>query len=242
MQDFKIDNDVIVISTPEIAGLPYVVSGLVAAGGLAAALSTADGLLLAIANALSHDVYYKMIDPNAATARRLVVARVLLLFVAVAAALVARTKPADILAMVAWAFSLAAAGNFPALVLGVWWKRATAPGAILGMIAGFGICLFYLIVSRYFPLAGMDYFGMTPLVAAKGPAEATATIVHRTLAALVVIRLALALAGITIGGQPKQFGQQAAFGFDGERHGGGFRVQVGVHALACPPAQGESSA
>ena len=73
-----INTDVIVLSTPEIAGLPYVISGLVAAGGLAAALSTADGLLLAIANALSHDIYYKMIDPNAPTIRRLTVARVLL--------------------------------------------------------------------------------------------------------------------------------------------------------------------
>ena len=71
LQDFVINTDVIVLSTPEIAGLPYVISGLVAAGGLAAALSTADGLLLAIANALSHDVYYKMIDPNAPTIRRL---------------------------------------------------------------------------------------------------------------------------------------------------------------------------
>ena len=78
LQDFVINTDVIVLSTPEIAGLPYVISGLVAAGGLAAALSTADGLLLAIANALSHDVYYKMLDPNAPTIRRLTVARVLL--------------------------------------------------------------------------------------------------------------------------------------------------------------------
>ena len=75
-QDFVINTDVIVLSTPEIAGLPYVISGLVAAGGLAAALSTADGLLLAIANALSHDIYYKMLDPNAPTIRRLTVARV----------------------------------------------------------------------------------------------------------------------------------------------------------------------
>ena len=100
LQDFVINTDVIVLSTPEIAGLPYVISGLVAAGGLAAALSTADGLLLAIANALSHDVYYKMIDPHAPTIRRLTVARVLLLFVAVAAAATAATKPGDILAMV----------------------------------------------------------------------------------------------------------------------------------------------
>jgi cation/acetate symporter len=164
LQDFVINTDVIVLSTPEIAGLPYVISGLVAAGGLAAALSTADGLLLAIANALSHDVYYKMLDPNAPTARRLVVARVLLLVVAVFAAYLASTKPADILAMVGWAFSLAMAGNFPALVMGVWWKRTTAAGAVAGIITGFGLCLFYLVVSRYFPGFGVKYAGMTSLL------------------------------------------------------------------------------
>ncbi|MBA4034822.1 MAG: cation acetate symporter [Bradyrhizobium sp.] len=164
LQDFVINTDVIVLSTPEIAGLPYVISGLVAAGGLAAALSTADGLLLAIANALSHDVYYKMIDPNAPTVRRLMIARVLLLIVAVVAAATAATKPADILAMVGWAFSLAMAGNFPALVMGVWWKRATATGAVCGIIAGFGLCLFYLVTTRYFPGIGVQYFGMTSLL------------------------------------------------------------------------------
>ena len=164
LQDFVINTDVIVLSTPEIAGLPYVISGLVAAGGLAAALSTADGLLLAIANALSHDVYYKMIDPNAPTVRRLMIARVLLLIVAVIAAATAATKPADILAMVGWAFSLAMAGNFPALVMGVWWKRATATGAVCGIIAGFGLCLFYLVTTRYFPGIGVKYFGMTSLL------------------------------------------------------------------------------
>lgn len=164
LQDFVINPDVIVLSTPEIAGLPYVISGLVAAGGLAAALSTADGLLLAIANALSHDVYYKMIDPSAPTIRRLTVARVLLFFVAVAAAATAATRPGDILAMVGWAFSLAMAGNFPALIMGVWWKRTTAAGAIAGMIAGFGLCLFYLVSTRYFPGAGVKYFGMSSLL------------------------------------------------------------------------------
>lgn len=163
LQDFVINTDVIVLSTPEIAGLPYVIAGLVAAGGLAAALSTADGLLLAIANALSHDVYYKMIDPNAPTIRRLTVARVLLFFVAVAAAATAATRPADILAMVGWAFSLAMAGNFPALVMGVWWKRTTATGAVAGMIAGFGLCIFYLVCTRYFPGYGVAYFGMSSL-------------------------------------------------------------------------------
>ena len=164
LQDFVINTDVIVLSTPEIAGLPYVISGLVAAGGLAAALSTADGLLLAIANALSHDIYYKMLDPKAPTIRRLTVARVLLFMVAVIAAYLASTKPADILAMVGWAFSLAMAGNFPALVMGIWWKRATTTGAIAGIIAGFGLCLFYLVVSRYFPGFGVKYAGMTSLL------------------------------------------------------------------------------
>lgn len=168
LQDFVINTDVIVLSTPEIAGLPYVISGLVAAGGLAAALSTADGLLLAIANALSHDVYYKMIDPSAPTARRLVVARVLLLIVALAAAATASTRPADILAMVGWAFSLAMAGNFPALIMGIWWKRATTAGAIAGMIGGFGIAIFYLVCTRYFPGYGVEYFGMSALPSPTG--------------------------------------------------------------------------
>jgi cation/acetate symporter len=147
--DINLNADMIVLATPEMAGMPYVISGLVAAGGLAAALSTADGLLLAIANALSHDIYYKMIDQNAPTSRRLIVSRILLVVVAVMAAYVASTKPGDILAMVSWAFSLAAAGLFPALVLGVWWKRTNSAGAIAGMIAGFGLCMYYLLGTRY---------------------------------------------------------------------------------------------
>lgn len=164
LQDFGINTDVVVISTPEIAGLPYVITGLVAAGGLAAALSTADGLLLAIANALSHDIYYKMIDKNAPTARRLIVSRVLLVLVAVLAAYTASTRPSDILAMVSWAFSLAAGGLFPALVLGIWWKRANSAGAIAGITVGFGLTLFYLVVSRYYPHLGVQYFGMSSLL------------------------------------------------------------------------------
>ncbi|MCK6452041.1 MAG: cation acetate symporter [Alphaproteobacteria bacterium] len=152
LAEFTINQDIIVLSMPEIAGLPYVISGLVAAGGLAAALSTADGLLLAIANALSHDIYYKLIDPKASTARRLVVARTLLVAVALIAAAVAGTRPSGIIQMVAWAFSLAAAGLFAPLVLGIWWKRTTSVGAIVGMMAGFGVCLFYLIATRYFDM------------------------------------------------------------------------------------------
>src|SRR5829696_5495596 len=147
-----------VIGQP-IANLPAWVQNWSQAGGLAAALSTADGLLLAIANALSHDVYYKMIDPKASTARRLLVARGLLVGVAIVAAAVAGTRPSGIIQMVAWAFSLAAAGLFAPLVLGICWKRTTKIGAITGMMSGFAVCLFYLIMTRYAPVTFKEMFG-----------------------------------------------------------------------------------
>ena len=160
---FSINPDTVVLATPEIAGLPYVIAGLVAAGGLAAALSTADGLLLAIANALSHDVYYQMIDHQASTARRLIVARVLLVVVALIAAYTAIVAPAGILIFVSWAFSFAAAGLFPALVLGVWWKRCTGPAAILGMLAGFLVTAFYTLNVYYW--GGSMWFGVNHIAA-----------------------------------------------------------------------------
>lgn len=146
--EMRIGGDIIVLATPEIAGLPYVVSGMVAAGGLAAALSTADGLLLTIANALSHDLYYKMIDPNAPTSRRVAISKTLLLVVALAAAYVASQKPADILFLVSAAFSFAAAAFFPALTLGIFWKRANKWGASLGMVAGLGITFYYMVTTQ----------------------------------------------------------------------------------------------
>lgn len=166
--------DMIVLATPEIAGLPYVISGLVAAGGLAAALSTADGLLLTIANALSHDVYYKMINPHADTKTRLTVAKILLLAVALVAAFVASQKPADILFLVSAAFSFAAAGFFPALVLGIFWKRASNLGAILGMLAGVGITFYYMATTQPWlrslfditrPISEAKWFGIEPISA-----------------------------------------------------------------------------
>jgi len=150
LSEFRIHTDAIVLATPEIAGLPYVIAGLVAAGGLAAALSTADGLLLAIANALSHDIYYKMIDPQADTKRRLVISRVLLAIVAVIAAYVAGTLGADILFLVSWAFSIAAAGLFAGLVMGIWWKGTTNAGGLWGVIVGYGICMFVLVSTEFY--------------------------------------------------------------------------------------------
>ena len=146
--EMRIGGDIIVLATPEIGGLPYVVSGMVAAGGLAAALSTADGLLLTIANALSHDLYYKMINPNAPTARRVLISKILLLVVALAAAYVAAQKPADILFLVSAAFSFAAAAFFPALTLGIFWKRANQWGAVVGMIGGLGVTFYYMVTTQ----------------------------------------------------------------------------------------------
>jgi cation/acetate symporter len=172
--EITIGGDIVVLATPAIGGLPYVISGLVAAGGLAAALSTADGLLLTIANALSHDLYYKMIDPNASTARRVTLSKVLLLIVALAAAGVASQKPADILFLVSAAFSFAAAAFFPALVLGIFWKRATGIAASLGMVAGLGITFYYMATTQPWmrsifgvtsPVADNIWFGIQPISA-----------------------------------------------------------------------------
>ncbi|MBK6335043.1 MAG: cation acetate symporter [Betaproteobacteria bacterium] len=174
LAEIAIGGDIVVLATPEIAGLPYVISGLVAAGGLAAALSTADGLLLTIANALSHDFYYKMLDPNASTARRVTISKILLLVVALAAASVAAQKPADILFLVSAAFSLAAAGFFPALVLGIFWKRANKWGATLGMMAGLGVTFYYMAVTQPWlrsvfgvtsPIADNIWWGIQPISA-----------------------------------------------------------------------------
>ncbi|MDA9177225.1 cation acetate symporter [Candidatus Pelagibacter sp.] len=145
LNEWFMRGDVVVLATPEVAGLPYVISGLVAAGGMAAAMSTADGLVLAIANALSHDLYYKIIDPKADVAKRLIVARVLLVVIGAAGAYIASMRITSILGAVAWAFDFAMSGLFFPLVLGVWWKRANRAGAIAGMILGLAAGTAYLI-------------------------------------------------------------------------------------------------
>ena len=167
LAELSLNSDVIVLATPEIAGLPYVVTGLVAAGGLAAALSTADGLLLTISNALSHDLYYKVINPKATTQRRLVIAKSQLLVVAVVAAWVASLRPDNIMFMVGLAFSIAASAFFPALVLGIFWKRANRWGAVAGMLAGLGVTLYYATRTHPFFGGGMEqaWWGISPISA-----------------------------------------------------------------------------
>ena len=136
LNEWFMRGDVVVLATPEVAGLPFVISGLVFAVGMAAAMSTADGLVLAISNALSHDIYYKIVNPKADTAKRLIVARVLLVLIGAAGAYIASFRLTSILGSVAWAFDFAMSGLFFPLVLGVWWKRATRQGAIAGIMAG----------------------------------------------------------------------------------------------------------
>jgi cation/acetate symporter len=166
--ELSIVADLIVLSTPEIAGLPYTVSALVAAGGLAAALSTADGLLMVIATAVSHDIYAKLINPNASYGTRFMISRVMILVGALFAALAALPRLALIAQMVAWAFSMAASSFFPVILLGIFWRRANAAGAIAGMAGGMITCILYLALNYtnpYFTILGLSHlsagiFGM----------------------------------------------------------------------------------
>lgn len=162
--ELTINPDVIVLATPEIAGLPYVISGMVAAGGLAAALSTAEGLLLSITSALSHDIYFKMLRPDASSSWRLIVSKSVMVGVAILAASIAVQRPASIVDMVAWAFSVAGSALFPALVLGVFWPRANCAGALAGMIAGLAVTIFYIARVEFdsIPLMGWYGIGMNP--------------------------------------------------------------------------------
>ena len=143
-----ISSDIIMLATPEIAGLPYVISGLVAAGGLAAALSTADGLLLTMSSALSHDLYHSNVTSESSNSSRVVLSKMLLLVVALVAAYVAAQKPGDIVFMVAAAFSLAASVFFVPLVAGIFWRRANASGALSAMVMGAATTMYYMVCNH----------------------------------------------------------------------------------------------
>lgn len=145
--ELRLGADIVMLATPELGGLPYVVSGLVAAGGLAAALSTADGLLLTIGNALAHDVYKPKIKRNHGHLHRVMLSKFTLLLVALAAAYVASQRPAAILSLVAASFSLAGAAFVPALVMGIYWRRTSRQGVVCGMLLGLGVTLYYMMVN-----------------------------------------------------------------------------------------------
>lgn len=171
--EIRLGVDMIMLATPELGGLPYVISGLVAAGGLAAALSTADGLLLTISNAMVRDIYSHEVNVRVTPEQRVILSKFALLSVALVAAVVATFKPAEILPLVSASFSLAASAFVPAMVLGIFWPRANRRGAVAGMLAGLGITVYYLTINappfRAFfglPPGQVLWFGIQPLSAA----------------------------------------------------------------------------
>lgn len=147
--ELVISNDIVVMATPEIADLGVFVIGLMAAGAMAAALSTAGGLMIAISAALSHDIYYRSINPKATEQKRLAVGRISIVAATIVAGLVALNPPGAITQIVAWAFALASGSFFPALILGVWWKRANGPGVVAGMLVGLSVTLGYIFAAKY---------------------------------------------------------------------------------------------
>ncbi|WP_240980347.1 VC_2705 family sodium/solute symporter [Ramlibacter agri] len=170
--EIRFGADLVMLATPELGGLPYVISGLVAAGGLAAALSTADGLLLTISNALVRDIFCHELKPDLPPEQRVILSKFALMAVALVAALVATTKPAEILSLVTACFSMAASAFVPAMLLGIFWKGATRRGAVAGMLAGLGITLFYILANAPAVRAALGWapgqqlwFGIQPLSA-----------------------------------------------------------------------------
>src|SRR5680860_1557867 len=150
--EIEIDKDIIVLSTPEVARLSPIVIALVAAGGLAAALSTAAGLLLVISSSLAHDIYYRLINPEASEGERLLVGRLVIMGAVVVAGYFGINPPGFVAEVVAFAFGLAAASFFPIIILGIFDKRMNREGAIAGMIVGLGFTSFYIIGAQFFDM------------------------------------------------------------------------------------------
>lgn len=159
--ELDIDKDIIVLSTPEVANLAPWVIALVAAGGLAAALSTASGLLLVISSAVAHDVYYRIINPQASEELRVMVGRIMIGFAIAIAGYFGVNPPGFVAQVVAFAFGLAAASFFPIIVLGIFDKRTNREGAISGLITGLCFTTFYIVGVKF---GGMQpwFFGVSP--------------------------------------------------------------------------------
>ena len=158
-----LDNDILVLANPEIAQLPHWVVALVAAGGLAAALSTAAGLLLAISSAISHDLLKRTFMPHISERQELMASRVAMAGAVLGAGYLGLNPPGFAAGTVALAFGLAASSLFPALFLGIFSKRVTREGAILGMLAGLGVTLAYVFQHKGIMfIPGTDFLGDMP--------------------------------------------------------------------------------
>jgi len=139
------------LAAPELALMPWVVIGLMVAAGFAAALSSAGGLALSVSNAIAHDLHHRLTAPDATGPQRVTVAKGTAIAVLLLGGYLALTPPAEFGLLIGWSFSLFAGGLFPALVLGVWDRRTTGPGAAAGMVAGFGVALLYLVGATMGP-------------------------------------------------------------------------------------------
>jgi cation/acetate symporter len=159
--ELYIDNDIMVLATPEISQLPPWVIALVAAGGLAAALSTAAGLLLVIASSISHDLYYRIINRGASEKIRLLVGRIMIGVGVLIAGYFGINPPGFVAQVVALAFGLASSSFFPIIVLGIFWKRASKEGAIAGMITGIGFTMLYIVQTKFMGVAPW-FMGISP--------------------------------------------------------------------------------
>ena len=149
INELTVDRDIMVLANPEIANLPAWVIALVAAGGLAAALSTAAGLLLVISSSVSHDLVKSVFKPDITDKQELVVARLSAVGAVVVAGYFGINPPGFVAAVVALAFGLAAASFFPAIILGIFYKKMNKEGAIAGMIVGIGLMLFYMLKFKF---------------------------------------------------------------------------------------------
>jgi cation/acetate symporter len=159
----KLDNDILVLANPEIADLPHWVIALVAAGGLAAALSTAAGLLLAISSAISHDLLKRTLMPQISERQELMASRLAMAAAVLGAGYLGLNPPGFAAGTVALAFGLAASSLFPALLLGIFSKRVTREGAVLGMLAGLGVTLTYVFQHKGIMfIPGTQFLGDMP--------------------------------------------------------------------------------
>ena len=159
--EITIDRDIIVLATPEVAKLAPWVIALVAAGGLAAALSTASGLLLVISSSIAHDVYYRIINPQATESQRVMVGRIMVGFAIAIAGYFGVNPPGFVAEVVAFAFGLAAASFFPIIILGIFDTRTNREGAIAGMIVGLAFTSFYIIGVKFYGMPTW-FLGISP--------------------------------------------------------------------------------